>query len=59
MWLLSQRWRDRRESHLAAGEPIKPRLYEVAELGGDRESKAFVLANHSAHSYLPDFITLH
>ena len=42
----------------ATGEPIRPRLYAVAKPAGDRQSKAFVLANHSAHSYLPDFITL-
>ena len=44
--LFSQRWRDRRESYRPAGEPINPRLYEVAELAGDREAKAFILAHH-------------
>jgi hypothetical protein len=46
--LFSQRWRDRRESYRPAGEPINPRLYEVAELAGDREAKAFILAHHYA-----------
>jgi hypothetical protein len=40
--LFSQRWRERRESYRPAGEPINPRLYEVAELAGDREAKAFI-----------------
>ena len=44
--LFSQRWRDRRESYRPVGEPINPRLYEVAELAGDREAKAFILAQH-------------
>ena len=47
----SQRWRDRRESYRPAGEPINPRLYEVAELAGDREAKAFILAHHYSLSY--------
>lgn len=44
--LFGQRWRDRRESYLPVGEPINPRVYEVAELAGDREAKAFILAHH-------------
>ena len=44
--LFSQRWRERRESYRLAGEPINPRLYEVAELAGDREAKEFILAHH-------------
>ena len=49
--LFSQRWRDRRESYRPAGEPINPRLYEVAELAGDRQAKAFILAHHYSLSY--------
>jgi hypothetical protein len=49
--LFSQRWRDRRESYRPAGEPINPRLYEVGELAGDREAKAFILAHHYSLSY--------
>jgi hypothetical protein len=49
--LFSQRWRERRESYRPAGEPINPRLYEVAELAGDREAKAFILAHHYSASY--------
>ena len=41
--LFNQRWRLRRDSYRPAGEPINPRLSEVAELAGDRESKAFIL----------------
>ena len=49
--LFSQRWRERRESYRPTGEPINPRLYEVAELAGDREAKAFILAHHYSASY--------
>ena len=49
--LFSQRWRERRESYRAAGEPINARLCEVAELAGDREAKAFILAHHYSASY--------
>lgn len=44
--LFIQRWRPRRDSYLPTGEPINPRLYEVAELAGDRESKDFILSHH-------------
>jgi hypothetical protein len=56
--LFSQRRRERRESYRPAGEPIKPRLYEVAELV-ETGAKAFLLANHSALSCLAYFIPLH
>lgn len=46
-----QRWRERRSSYRPAGEPIATRLYEVAEIAGDAEAKAFVEAHHYAHSY--------
>ena len=49
--LFNQRWRLRRDSYRPAGEPINPRLYEVAELAGDRESKAFILTHHYSASY--------
>ena len=49
--LFNQRWRLRRDSYRPAGEPIDPRLYEVAELAGDRESKAFILTHHYSASY--------
>ena len=49
--LFSQRRRERRESYRPAGEPINSRLYEVAELAGDREAKAFILAHHYSASY--------
>ena len=48
--LFNQRWRLRRDSYRPAGEPINPRLYEVAELAGDRESKAFILTHHYSAS---------
>src|ERR1051325_6901437 len=49
--LFNQRWRLRRDSYRPAGEPINPRLYDVAELAGDRESKAFILTHHYSASY--------
>ena len=49
--LFCQRWRERRETYRPAGEPINPRLYEVAELTGDREAKEFILAHHYLASY--------
>jgi hypothetical protein len=48
--LFNQRWKDRRDSYRPA-EPINPRLYEVAELPGDNEAKAFVLAHHYSGSF--------
>lgn len=49
--LFNQRWRLRRDSYRPAGEPINPRLYEVAEVAGDREPKAFILTHHYSASY--------
>ena len=49
--LFNQRWRLRRDSYRPAGEPINPRLYEVAELVGDREAKAFIVTHHYSASY--------
>ena len=49
--LFNQRWRLRRDSYRPAGEPINPRLYEVAELVGDREAKAFIVTHHYSGSY--------
>ena len=49
--LFSQRWRERRESYRPSGEPINTRLYEVAELGGDRLPKDFILRHHYLGSY--------
>ena len=49
--LFNQRWRLRRDSYRPVGEPINPNHYEVVELAGDREAKAFVLAHHYSASY--------
>ena len=49
--LFNQRWRQRRDSYRPIGEPINPKLYEVAELAGDREAKDFVLTHHYSASY--------
>jgi hypothetical protein len=46
-----QRWRSRRDSYRPAGEVIRPERYEVAELPGDREARAFVEAHHYSASY--------
>ena len=49
--LFNQRWRERRESYRPAGEPINPRLYEIANLTADREAKEFILRHHYLGSY--------
>jgi hypothetical protein len=49
--LFTQRWRERRETYRPAGEPIDTRKYEVAEIGSDREPKAFILKHHYLGSY--------
>jgi len=49
--LFNQRWRLRRDSYRPAGEPVNPRLYEVVEVAGDREPKAFILTHHYSASY--------
>jgi hypothetical protein len=49
--LFNQRWRERRESYRPAGEPINPRLYEIARLAADREAKEFILRHHYLGSY--------
>lgn len=46
-----QRWRDRRGSYRPAGEPIRPRDYEVAPIATDREARAFVERHHYSGSY--------
>lgn len=51
LYLFCQRWRVHRESYRPAGEPINPRLYEVAELTGDHEPKEFILRHHYLASY--------
>ena len=54
--LFNQRWRERRESYRPAGEPINPRLYEIAKLTADREAKKFILRHHIwAHIRALDF----
>ena len=57
--MFSQRRRERRESYRPAGEPIKPQLQKGGGTGGDREAKAFIVANHSALSCLTYFIPPH
>lgn len=46
-----QRWRERRESYRPAGEPIDTRAYEVAEIPGNAEARAFVERHHYEHSF--------
>ena len=48
---MNQRWREHRSSYRPAGEPIATARYEVAEIAGDAEPKAFVEAHHYAASY--------
>ena len=51
LFLFNQRWRLRRDSYRPAGEPLNPRLHEVAEVAGDRGPKAFILTHHYSASY--------
>lgn len=46
-----QRWRAGRASYRPAGEPIRTRDFEVAEILGDTEAKRFVLDHHYSASY--------
>lgn len=46
-----QRWREGRDSYRPAGEPIETRRYEVAEIRGDSEARAFVELHHYSRSY--------
>lgn len=46
-----QRWRDRRGTYRPAGEPIRTRDYEVAEIATDREARAFVERHHYSGSF--------
>lgn len=48
---VAQRWRDRAASYRPVGEPIAPRLYEVALISDDTTAKRFVLAHHYEGSY--------
>lgn len=48
---MNQRWRDRRDSYRPAGETIRTLDYEVAEMPGDAEAKAFVVAHHYSGSF--------
>lgn len=46
-----QRWRAHRSLYRPAGEPINTRAYEVAEMPGDGEARAFVEATHYSRTY--------
>jgi hypothetical protein len=47
----NQRWRGRRDLYKPPEEPIPTREYEIAEIPGDREAKAFVQTHHYAATY--------
>jgi hypothetical protein len=47
----NQRWRNGRAVYRRPDEPINPSLYEVAELAGDLDAKAFVLNHHYSGTY--------
>jgi hypothetical protein len=49
--MLTQRWRERRDSYRPAGEPIRTTDYDVAELHDDATAKAFVRRHHYSGSY--------
>lgn len=46
-----QRWRSGRDSYRPAGEPIRTRDYDVAEIPDDRTAKAFVVEHHYSRSF--------
>jgi hypothetical protein len=48
---VNQRWRNGRDRYRPPDEPINPKHYEVAQLAGDVEAKAFVLAHHYSGTY--------
>ena len=59
--LFSQRWRERRESYRPAGEPINPRLYEVAELAGELRGIPYVWSERRSETNFPtreEFLTI-
>ena len=47
----NQRWREHRASYRRPDQPIPTRLYDVAEIAGDAEPKAFVQQHHYSSSY--------
>lgn len=48
---LCQRWTQRRASYRPAGETITPSQYEVAEIPGDGQARAFVIEHHYSRTY--------
>ena len=46
-----QRWRARRDLYRPAGEPVRTCDYDVAEIGTDREARAFVERHHYSRAY--------
>ena len=46
-----QRWCDHRGSYRPAGEVLQPSHYEVAEIWGDAEARAFIEQHHYSGSY--------
>lgn len=47
----NQRWRNGLDHYRPTGEPINPRLYEVAEIPRDAPAKRFILEHHYSGSY--------
>lgn len=48
--MLTQRWKNRRESYRPAGEVINTRLYEITRID-ETSAKEFILTNHYSGSY--------
>lgn len=48
---MNQRWREGRTSYRPAGETINPLRYEVGELTGDADAKAFVVGHHYSGTF--------
>jgi hypothetical protein len=48
---LNQRWRSRRAAYRPAGEPIRTRDYEVAEIADDTTARVFVEEHHYSGTF--------
>lgn len=46
-----QRWREHRDSYRPAGEPIRTREYEIAEIPDDNTARAFIERHHYSASF--------
>ncbi len=50
--MITQRWRNGRDSYRPAGEPIETHRYAIAAIRGDVEARRFVEAHHYSRTYV-------